>query len=63
MKILKTVMMFAFAIVFPPPFLAILFCMGMFQLTKFLIVKGYNKWIKTDTPSIRIEPSMNAEAF
>ena len=60
MKILKTILTFVFAIVFPPPFLAILFCMGMYQLTKFLIVKGYNKCIKTDTPLVRIEPSMTA---
>ena len=58
MKILKTIMIFAFAVVFPPPFLAILFCIGMYQLTKFLIVKGYNKCIKPNTPSTRIEPSM-----
>lgn len=61
MKFLKTILTFAFAIVFPPPFLAILFCIGMFQLTKFLITKGYNKWIKSNTPLVRIEPWMTAE--
>jgi hypothetical protein len=61
MKTLKTVLVFAFAIVFPPPFIFIVFCMGMYQLTKFLITKGYTTWIKTSTPSVRIEPSMTVE--
>lgn len=63
MKALKTVLMFAFAIVFPPPFFAILFCMGMFQLTKFLIIQGYKKWTEPKLPLVRIEPSMTAETF
>jgi hypothetical protein len=61
MKFIKTILIFAFAIVFPVLFLAILFCMGMFQLTKFLIIKGYNKCVKPATPSARIEPSMTAD--